>query len=197
MADRMIFFFNGLFYVTFYDILWYVLNLHICDALNGHLITGTKMLQGSSRVEKWVHPWWQNTHNFISEPNWLEDSLGALHLCWYNLNEYLRWLWMPGQCCPAGVHCTQPVCAACLAPVPSPGHCRICQQASGSARSSRSYQGLQQAKREEETMNETGWTEKVSMNKLPHHGYRWYEVSWCDKGRNTPSTYNTASQCTD
>lgn len=61
--------------------------------------------------------------------------------------QYLRWLWMPAQCCPAAVRCTQPVCAACLAPVPSPGHCRICQQASGSARSSRSYQGLQQTNR--------------------------------------------------
>lgn len=109
-------------------------------------VTGTKMLKGSSRVDKWAHPWWQN--NFLSKPNWSEDSLVAFHLGWYNLNEYLHWLWMPGQCCPAGVHCTQPVCAACLAPVPSPGHCRICQQASGSARSSRSYQGLQQAKRE-------------------------------------------------
>lgn len=157
---------------------------------------GTKMLKGSSRVDKWVHPWWQNTHNFISKPNWSEDSLGAFHLGWYNSNEYLRWLWMPGQCCPAGVHCTQPVCAACLAPVPSPGHCRICQQASGSARSSRSYQGLQRAKREEETTNETSWTGKGNMDTLPHHGCRWYEVSWCDKGRNTPSTYNTASQCT-
>lgn len=33
MAGRMTFFFSGLFYVTFYDMPWYVLNLHICDAV--------------------------------------------------------------------------------------------------------------------------------------------------------------------
>lgn len=76
---------------------------------------------------------------------------GEKKLKWDTVTEqevqYLRWLWMPAQCCPAAVRCTQPVCAACLAPVPSPGHCRICQQASGSARSSRSYQGLQKTNR--------------------------------------------------
>lgn len=56
MADRMTFFFSGLLYITFDDIPWYLLNLRICDAVNRNLIMDTKMLQGSSTVEKGVHP---------------------------------------------------------------------------------------------------------------------------------------------
>lgn len=84
--------------------------------------------------------------------------------------QYLRWLWRPELCCPAAVCCTQPVCAACLAPAPSPGHCRICQQASGSARSSRSYQGLQQPKTQQRRENdEQDREKKIRLSALHTH----------------------------
>ncbi len=104
---------------------------------------------------------WQHK-KFLLQSSWFEKHPQAFYL--NPLNKYkivtdqevwhLRWLWTPGQCCPAAVRCTQPVCAACLAPAPSPGHCRICQQASGSARSSRSYQGLQQANTQQRAEND-------------------------------------------
>lgn len=108
---------------------------------------------------------------------------------------------MPGQCCPAAVHCTQPVCAACLAPAPSPGHCRICQQASGSARSSRSYQGLQQANTQQRGENDE-CEKQIILNACnvetldDYFGVlRWGNALW--KSRVTQSVYKqqTNVQC--